>query len=102
MNAALRKHKEIMKTFPRNGEGLDAFVDSSDTGYTLNQTPVETKGVSNGLKKINVLNDDVKTNGHATNGHSAGANGVDVSTKHASGPEGVDGLQGNPNGHLVK
>lgn len=29
MTAALRKHKEIMKQYPRNGEGLDAFVDSS-------------------------------------------------------------------------
>ncbi|KAF1965050.1 Dehydroquinate synthase-like protein [Bimuria novae-zelandiae CBS 107.79] len=41
MNAALRQHKEIMKQYPRNGEGLDAFVDASDTGYTLNDKPVE-------------------------------------------------------------
>lgn len=34
MNAALKKHKELMKEYPRNGEGLEAYVDSSDTGYT--------------------------------------------------------------------
>ncbi|KAI1007256.1 Demethyl-4-deoxygadusol synthase [Podosphaera aphanis] len=37
MNTALKRHKEIMKGFPRNGEGLDAYVDSSDTGYTENE-----------------------------------------------------------------
>ena len=37
MFAALRQHKEVMKQYPRNGEGLEAFVDSSDTGYTHEQ-----------------------------------------------------------------
>lgn len=32
MNRALAMHKEIAKTFPREGAGLDAFVDASDTG----------------------------------------------------------------------
>ncbi|KAH8148056.1 uncharacterized protein LAJ45_07820 [Morchella importuna] len=32
MNEALRLHKMIVKEFPRQGEGLDAFVDASDTG----------------------------------------------------------------------
>jgi 3-dehydroquinate synthase len=41
MLAALNKHKEVVKNFPRNGEGLDAYVDSSDTGYTLQGKPVE-------------------------------------------------------------
>lgn len=41
MNAALRRHKEIMKQYPRNGEGIDAFVDASDTGYAVNDVPVE-------------------------------------------------------------
>lgn len=96
MHAALRKHKEIMKTYPRNGEGIEAFVDSSDTGYTLNNKPVEsTKPISEGLKKVKVLNDDVE-DGPATNGHESktnGTNGAEAATKHASGPEGVDGLQ---------
>lgn len=32
MNQALAAHKEVVKTFPRAGAGLDAFVDASDTG----------------------------------------------------------------------
>lgn len=30
---ALRRHKEIAREFPRGGAGLEAYVDSSDTGY---------------------------------------------------------------------
>lgn len=101
MFAALKKHKQIMKGYPRNGEGLEAFVDASDTGYTMNDQPVEQNGISDGLKKISVLNDDTKgdsivsngygeQNGHQTNGK---LNDASQATKHASGPEGVDGLQ---------
>lgn len=114
MFAALRKHKEIMKSYPRNGEGLEAFVDASDTGYTMNGVAAEySNGHADGMK-ANVIKDDVKNgvngkpinglNGHTngdTNGTNGidGANGVKSSTKHASGPEGVDGLQnGSTNG----
>ena len=60
MNKALRRHKELMKGYPRNGLGLDAFVDASDTGYTTNDKPVEEamheskkfmNGMSNGAVK---------------------------------------------------
>lgn len=105
MFAALRQHKSIMKNYPRNGEGLEAFVDSSDTGYTINDKPVEDEptGELNGLKKMNVLNDDTQTNGHQSNGNNGTdgvqTNGVSKATKHASGPEGVDGLSnGTANG----
>lgn len=47
MNEALRRHKELMKEYPRNGEGLEAYVDSSDTGYTedatMEENPVEAR-----------------------------------------------------------
>lgn len=70
MVAALEEHKKIMKSYPREGAGLEAFVDSSDTGYTVNGAPVE-----NGqMGKITM-------------------NGVENAKLHASGPEGVDGLQ---------
>ena len=103
MFTALRKHKEIMKSYPRNGEGLEAFVDASDTGYTMNGVAAEyTNGHANGMK-ANVINDDVRKseNGEMLNG-SNGTNGTStsdkkVAIKHASGPEGVDGLQ-NGNG----
>jgi 3-dehydroquinate synthase len=46
---ALQVHKETMKSYPRNGEGIDAYVDSSDTGYTIQGAPVEANGkVPNG------------------------------------------------------
>jgi 3-dehydroquinate synthase len=70
MVAALEEHKKIMKSYPRQGAGLEAFVDSSDTGYTMNGAPVE--------------------NGNAQN---IPLNGVQNAKLHASGPEGVDGLQ---------
>ncbi|KAK3374827.1 hypothetical protein B0H63DRAFT_562828 [Podospora didyma] len=35
MCAALAEHKKRMKSFPRAGEGIDAYVDASDTGYTV-------------------------------------------------------------------
>lgn len=98
MFAALRKHKEIMKTYPRNGEGLEAFVDASDTGYTMNGVAAEySNGSADGMK-TNVIKDDVKRsmNGksiNGLNGYTNGTNGVKDAQKHASGPEGVDGMQ---------
>ncbi|KAF2876824.1 2-epi-5-epi-valiolone synthase [Massariosphaeria phaeospora] len=55
MAKALRRHKEIVKKYPREGLGLEAFVDASDTGYTMNNTPVEKvmnghKTTSNGIE----------------------------------------------------
>ncbi len=77
MNAALKKHKEILKGYPRNGEGLEAYVDASDTGYTmLGQTPETTNGNgdvngltnghTNGTIKANVLNDDTASSSGCT------------------------------------
>ncbi|KAF1953816.1 putative 3-dehydroquinate synthase [Byssothecium circinans] len=67
MNAALRRHKEVMKQYPRNGEGIDAFVDASDTGYTVNDVPVEQAALNGKMA-------NGETNGH-TNGHM-GCNGI--------------------------
>lgn len=100
MYAALKQHKALMREYPRNGEGLEAFVDASDTGYTINNKPVEDEasinGVSNGLKKIKVLNDDTTGKGTQANGHSETdgmkTNRVAKAAKHAAGPEGVNGV----------
>ncbi len=101
MFAALRKHKEIMKSYPRNGEGLEAFVDASDTGYTMNGVAAEyTNGHANGMK-ANVINDDAKTGPMNGLKQEKKTNGINASRKHASGPEGVDGMQnGVENTHL--
>jgi 3-dehydroquinate synthase len=34
---ALRVHKQIVKEYPRGGAGIEAYVDSSDTGYADNE-----------------------------------------------------------------
>lgn len=74
MNKALRKHKEIMKEYPRNGEGLEAYVDASDTGYTQNDVPVE-----DALQKDKVA--EKLSNGKADglpNGKQQANNGIPV------------------------
>ncbi|RYP46902.1 hypothetical protein DL768_006936 [Monosporascus sp. mg162] len=38
LSDALHKHKEITQTHPRRGDGLEAYVDSTDTGYADNET----------------------------------------------------------------
>ncbi|KAK4096851.1 2-epi-5-epi-valiolone synthase-like protein [Parathielavia hyrcaniae] len=43
MFAALKRHKDIVKSYPRQGAGIEAHVDASDTGYTLDGV-VERKG----------------------------------------------------------
>lgn len=62
MNEALRRHKLLMKEYPRNGEGLEAYVDASDTGYTDNAKLEEEKIVEAAAKKVSLLNN---SNGHA-------------------------------------
>lgn len=98
--AALHKHKEVMKKYPRNGEGLEAFVDSSDTGYTMNAAPVEDKvNGSNGAPQKSVISDD------AANGptNKAATDKEEFAVKQASGPQ-ADGIMDGPspngtNGH---
>ncbi|KAF1920077.1 2-epi-5-epi-valiolone synthase [Ampelomyces quisqualis] len=81
MNGALKKHKELMKGYPRQGAGIDAFVDASDTGYTLNDVPVEealkNPKVANGLSNGAV-------NGHTTNGLKEISNGA-IANGYANG-----------------
>ena len=79
MNKALRRHKELMKEYPRNGEGLEAYVDASDTGYTQNDVAIEeamqkdsvAEKLSNGMA-------DGLANGQkqANNGIPAGLQGI--------------------------
>lgn len=41
MCTSLKVHKNLMAQFPRLGAGIDAYVDASDTGYTLDGEHVE-------------------------------------------------------------
>lgn len=101
MAEALRKHKEIMKQYPREGAGLDAFVDASDTGYTKHNDAPELNGSST-RNSSKVMNDDAKKdqeNGGLAkelgNGIVNGDKGRVANAKsHAGGPEGVNGHMG--------
>jgi 3-dehydroquinate synthase len=96
---ALREHKSICKTYPREGAGIEAYVDSSDTGYTENGTETspeeaaEEADIPPGSNVINGANSNGHTNGDAsllekakaamlpnTNGHTKNPfiNGVKV------------------------
>ena len=96
LNAALRRHKDLMKEYPRNGEGLEAYVDASDTGYTENNKP-EIKAVEAAAAKAGSLNGNgVIHGGIVSNGHVNGINGV--KEKLANGNGAVDGLTNGTNG----
>ena len=81
----LRVHKEITREYPRHGEGIEAYVDASDTGETkANEEEIKQdikahakdglKQVSGGSFKSELANGH--SNGY-TNGHANGvANGV--------------------------
>ncbi|KAL3421853.1 3-dehydroquinate synthase [Phlyctema vagabunda] len=90
MEKALRRHKELMKEYPRNGEGLEAFVDSSDTGYTENEKSTEEAKVEAAAKKAGDLNG---SNGHVDTPVANGtANGT--AKKETNGVNGHKGLNG--------
>ena len=69
---ALRRHKEVARAFPREGAGLEAYVDSSDTGYQDNET--EELSVERAAKDAGVISESQGLNGKAngTNGHTNG------------------------------
>ncbi|KAI2606653.1 Dehydroquinate synthase-like protein [Hypoxylon sp. NC1633] len=49
---ALMIHKELAKTYPRQGAGIESYVDSSDTGYT--DLEAENLGVENAARDAGV------------------------------------------------
>lgn len=90
MHSVLRRHKEIMKQFPRNGEGLEAFVDASDTGYTENNS-TESEAIEEAASTAGSLNGDMNGTIVVPNG----ANGYKNS--HANGTQ--TRMNGDANGH---
>lgn len=82
LNEALRRHKSLMKEYPRNGEGIEAYVDASDTGYTEN-TIVEAQAIEIAAEEAKVSNSgNTIHGGKVPNGHTNGitkasiANGI--------------------------
>lgn len=68
MAAALRRHKLLMKEYPRNGAGIEAYVDASDTGYTVNAPPPESPVAAQKLSESNSVSKDRTFKGGVMNG----------------------------------
>ena len=100
MNEALRRHKELMKKYPRNGEGLEAYVDASDTGYTENDKLEEENTLEVAAKKAGQMNG---SNGHvdAINGHLNGSNELANGINGIKGINGITGANGHVSGKAV-
>ncbi|ETS75815.1 hypothetical protein PFICI_12759 [Pestalotiopsis fici W106-1] len=94
---ALRKHKEICQTYPRQGAGIEAYVDSSDTGYTENG-----ESVDDAAEEADIPPGSKVVNGSATNGngygHANGNSNGDISLLEKA----KAALLSNGNGHAKK
>ena len=106
MNAALRHHKQLMKEYPRNGEGLEAYVDASDTGYTEHNAS-EMEATAYAADTAGELNGKLNGNGHihagiVTNGHVNGVNGVKAKLANGSLKDNKPGINGVTNGVIAE
>jgi 3-dehydroquinate synthase len=65
-----------MKQYPRNGEGIDIYVDASDTGYTENTAMEEENMVEAAAVKAGKVNGtkDFGINGNGVNGNGIKGN----------------------------
>ncbi|MCJ1411444.1 hypothetical protein MMC19_005533 [Ptychographa xylographoides] len=98
LNAALRRHKELMKEYPRNGEGLEAYVDASDTGYTENNKK-EAKALEAAAEEAGSLNGNGHIHGGSlTNGHGNGTNGIKEQMANGTAKGLTNGVNGFTNG----
>lgn len=99
LNAALRRHKQLMKEYPRNGEGIESYVDASDTGYTENNV-AEVKAVEIAAVKAGSLNANGAVHGgKVSNGHVNGyANGHIKSVEDKISQGITEGLSKSTNG----
>ena len=98
LNAALLRHKKIMREYPRNGEGIEAFVDASDTGYTDNNKK-EVQAVENATALAGSLNGNGAIHGGSvSNGLVNGS--AEIKKKLANGHGLVNGMTNGTNGFI--
>ena len=98
LNAALRRHKEIMKEYPRNGEGIEAYVDASDTGYTQNNKS-EVEALETAAAEAGSLNGNGHIHGGTVpNGNAKSASGVKQKLANGSAKGLLNGMNGFTNG----
>ena len=87
-----------MRKYPRNGEGVEAFVDASDTGYT-NNNESEVKALETAATKAGSLNGNGGIHGGSVpNGHVNGTNGVKEKLANGSVDDLTNGANGYTNG----
>jgi 3-dehydroquinate synthase len=89
LKEALKRHKDIVQRYPRRGEGLEAYVDSSDTGYTDNdaeQSTVEEAALTSGVLSKTQVNGGIS--GISKKGSAVQTNGV------------LNGANRTTNGHI--
>lgn len=100
LNQALRRHKELMKEYPRNGEGIEAYVDASDTGYTDNNS-TETDAIKTGAEEAGHLNGNgVIHGGNVPNGFTNGTKDVKIPLANGSAGAITNGVNGFTNGKI--
>jgi len=98
LNDALRRHKKLMKEYPRNGEGLEAYVDASDTGYTDNNKQ-EVQALEKAAEEAGSLNGNGHViGGRAENGVSNGTNDIKQKMANGSAKGLTNGMNGFTNG----
>jgi 3-dehydroquinate synthase len=104
LKEALARHKKIMADYPRKGEGLEAYVDASDTGYTDNNKKEEREMEKAAMEAGNLNESNGIKGGKPINGHNGttGINGGNVLNGH-SNADGVkealvNGTKGLTNG----
>jgi 3-dehydroquinate synthase len=93
----LHKHKQIVAQLPRHGEGLEAYVDASDTGYTDHAS--EELGVEKAAKLAGVLGEKQSVVNGLSNGNGH-ANGKGLNG-HANGNGYANGVNGKVNGQAA-
>ncbi|KAI9850921.1 MAG: hypothetical protein M1838_004807 [Thelocarpon superellum] len=105
LHAALRRHKALMQEYPRQGAGLEAYVDASDTGYTENHQ-AEIHATNLATEKADETNGNGQVKGNVlSKGVNVGvAGGKDLGNVIANGHgrgmvDGVLGVNGHANGH---
>ncbi|KAI2468765.1 Dehydroquinate synthase-like protein [Annulohypoxylon bovei var. microspora] len=102
---ALKRHKQIAKTYPRDGAGIEAYVDSSDTGYTdletenlsVEKAAKEAGVLGEGQSVANGLYDAYQQNGYST-GHFEVRDGGNDRTSQYSMDIPKNPVNGRPDG----
>lgn len=98
LNAALLRHKKLMREYPRNGEGIEAYVDASDTGYSETNSAAVHE-IEDAAAKAGELNGNGAIHGGSVpNGTLKGGKGVKEIL--ANGHNGEDGLSNGVNGFV--